>query len=61
MYTKTIIITEEMLDGISSGEIVIKCGQWVQYRWLKNKSRWTKKHCVGRGHLDHFRTCISCD
>ena len=40
MYTKTIIITEDMLDGISSGEIVIKCGQWVQYRWLKNKSRW---------------------
>lgn len=40
MYKKTIIITEDMLDGIVSGQIKIQCGQWVQYRWLKNKSRW---------------------
>lgn len=40
MYTKTIKITMDMLQQIEDGKIKIKCGQWVQYHWLANKSRW---------------------
>ena len=39
MYKTTIKITEDMIEKIEAGEIKIKCGQWVQYEWMSEKSR----------------------
>tara|TARA_Y100000592_G_C5470389_1_gene319101 strand:+ start:1322 stop:1534 length:213 start_codon:yes stop_codon:yes gene_type:complete len=39
VYKATIKITAEMIEKIEKGEIKIKSGQWVQYEWLTNKSR----------------------
>ncbi|QDP50714.1 MAG: hypothetical protein Unbinned627contig1001_31 [Prokaryotic dsDNA virus sp.] len=39
MYTTTIKITRDMIEQIEDGSLKIKCGQWVQYTWLRKKSR----------------------
>ena len=39
MYTTTIKITKDMIEKIEAGNLTIKCGQWVQYPWMKKKSR----------------------
>jgi hypothetical protein len=57
-YTKTIVITMDMIDSIENGDIKIKSGQWVKYEWMKTKSRFvgvTKSGSIWAVHKDYSK------
>lgn len=56
MYTTTITITHEMMEQIEAGNLMIKCGQWVQYAWMSKKSRFvgvTKSGSIWAVHSEY--------
>lgn len=64
MFVKTILVDNEILHRIQTGDIVLTPGQWIQIAWLDKKSRFvgvTPKAQTFWGVHEHdrnsFKTC----
>ena len=40
MYIKTIEVDNDLLLKLHSGEVKLRCGQWVKLAWCSHKARW---------------------
>ena len=40
MYFKTILVDNDLIVKLHSGEVKLRPGQWIQLAWSDRKSRW---------------------
>jgi hypothetical protein len=54
MYVETIEVDNELLLKLHSGEVKLRCGQWIKLAWSEHKSRWVGLKTGGTVWAAHY-------
>ena len=61
MFAPVIEIDNDLYDKLTTGEVMLRPGQWVRFEWCDRKSRWVGLSPAGVVWAQHYNMGYSKD